>query len=254
MIFHRSLKKRQLQNRIYTIQNMQGENSNDIPKAFLDYYEYLLGASTVERMPVNEHIVQQDLMKAYDTMEWNFLEEMMNALQFPGHFIKLITVCVRSPRRIQVCKNDDERFLSLFKFYWVKSSAEKTFVYCAGIDNGVSEQIQDMTGFKKGRLPFKYLGVPICSKRLSAVDCEHLIDRMSTRIKVWSSRHLSFAARRTLDICKLKIEGGLGIKDAETWNKAALGKHVWAVAQNKENLRVRWVNAVYIKGKNWSDY
>ena len=33
-----------------------------------------------------------------------------------------------------------------------------------------------------------------------------------------------------------------------TWNKAALFKHVWAVAKKKDNLWVQWVHHVYLKG------
>lgn len=50
----------------------------------------------------------------------------------------------------------------------------------------------------RGYLPFKYLGVPICSKRLSIADYECLMDRMMTRIRTWSSKNISFAGRLQL--------------------------------------------------------
>uniref|UniRef100_A0A803L3S2 Reverse transcriptase zinc-binding domain-containing protein n=1 Tax=Chenopodium quinoa TaxID=63459 RepID=A0A803L3S2_CHEQI len=55
-------------------------------------------------------------------------------------------------------------------------------------------------------------------------------------------------------VCRRKKEGGLGVRSIEDWNTAALGKHVWAISQKKENLWVRWINAVYIKNQNWLDY
>lgn len=57
-----------------------------------------------------------------------------------------------------------------------------------------------ITGFVKGNLPFRYMGVPICSKRISAA-AEHLIDNICARTKIWSSGNLgnlSFAARLVL--------------------------------------------------------
>ncbi|XP_074289243.1 uncharacterized protein LOC141614396 [Silene latifolia] len=55
-------------------------------------------------------------------------------------------------------------------------------------------------------------------------------------------------------ICRAKNEGGLGLKCAIQWNKAAVGKLVWWLASKPDLLWVRWVNGVYIKGENWLEY
>jgi hypothetical protein len=44
----------------------------------------------------------------------------------------------------------------------------------------------------------RYLGVPLITKWLSAVDCEVLAARISGRIDSWLVRHLSFASRLQL--------------------------------------------------------
>lgn len=55
-------------------------------------------------------------------------------------------------------------------------------------------------------------------------------------------------------ICQPKARGGLGIKHLALWNNASIGKLVWAVALEKQNLWVRWVHGRYLKGQSWWAY
>ena len=57
------------------------------------------------------------------------------------------------------------------------------------------QRIVNVSGLQRRYLPFRYLGVSICSKRISNSQCEILVEKMATRIKMWSSRHLSYIAR-----------------------------------------------------------
>lgn len=54
--------------------------------------------------------------------------------------------------------------------------------------------------------------------------------------------------------CSPKKSGGLGVRYVVLWNKAALGKQVWNIAQKTDNLWVTWVHSVYIKSKAWDTY
>ncbi|XP_050238425.1 uncharacterized protein LOC126687917 [Mercurialis annua] len=49
------------------------------------------------------------------------------------------------------------------------------------------------------------------------------------------------------DIIKQKKEGGLGIKDIGTWNKAAISKHVWQVMSGCSSLWVKWIHQNKLK-------
>uniref|UniRef100_A0A803PSS2 Uncharacterized protein n=1 Tax=Cannabis sativa TaxID=3483 RepID=A0A803PSS2_CANSA len=55
-----------------------------------------------------------------------------------------------------------------------------------------------MSVFTRHPVPFKYLGIPICAKRISDAECTGLVQKMTARIKVWSSRNISFAGRVVL--------------------------------------------------------
>lgn len=49
-------------------------------------------------------------------------------------------------------------------------------------------------------------------------------------------------------ICEPESQGGLNIQNNLLWNEAPVSKHVWNVASKKDNLWVKWVNGVYLKG------
>lgn len=41
-------------------------------------------------------------------------------------------------------------------------------------------------------------------------------------------------------ICTPKENGGLGFRHLSTWNKAAIGKMVWHIGNQKDELWVKW--------------
>ncbi|GKE07082.1 hypothetical protein Tco_1399100, partial [Tanacetum coccineum] len=52
--------------------------------------------------------------------------------------------------------------------------------------------------FEEGRLPVKYLGVPLVSSRLKVKDCKELVERVQSRIQDWKNKSLSIAGRHQL--------------------------------------------------------
>ncbi|KAL2894836.1 LINE-1 retrotransposable element ORF2 protein [Bienertia sinuspersici] len=321
-----------------------------------------------------------DVKKAYDTVSWGFMNDIMTELGFPEHFIRLIMVCITSPqytlmingvpsplvtpsrglrqgdplspllftlcmeyftrvmkkvsllpgyrfhplcRQLQLnhlCFADDILMFSRGDINTVTMnlaglelfsqstglmiSAAKSEFFCAGVDSNTIQRIKALSGFSLGRLPFTYLGIPMRPKQIHPSDCEKLTDKMCARIKMWSSRNLSYAGRLQLvnsvlmtissywcqifvlprkviqgiigvcraflwhgtyashkmslvawdEVCKPKQEGGLGIRNIHIWNLAAVGKHVWAIANKEDNLWVRWVHTIYIRDQSWAGY
>ncbi|CAL5189874.1 unnamed protein product [Lathyrus oleraceus] len=77
----------------------------------------------------------------------------------------------------------------------LKINPIKCNIYFGVMDEKTSEDIKNATRFKEGKLPFRYLGVPLTSKRLSIHHYDCLIDKIVGRITRWSSRLLSYAGR-----------------------------------------------------------
>lgn len=80
----------------------------------------------------------------------------------------------------------------------LEASPEKTAIYFGSVSEDIQQSIQRFTGFQKGLFPFRYLGIPITSIRISKAECGILVDRIVKRIVCWSSRHLSYVVRVTL--------------------------------------------------------
>ncbi|XP_074288731.1 uncharacterized protein LOC141613887 [Silene latifolia] len=55
-------------------------------------------------------------------------------------------------------------------------------------------------------------------------------------------------------VCCSKSEGGLGVKNAENWNIATVGKLVDWIYKNADRLWVLWIDHVYLKGQDWHTY
>ncbi|XP_062094337.1 uncharacterized protein LOC133800396 [Humulus lupulus] len=55
-------------------------------------------------------------------------------------------------------------------------------------------------------------------------------------------------------VCQSKKASGLGFKNSLIWIIAAIGKHVWAVAEKKDNLWVKWFHHDYLKQEDWWNY
>ena len=69
----------------------------------------------------------------------------------------------------------------------------KSDIFLSGALNAEREQIICILGFIEGELPMKYLGVPLLSSRLKVVYCKGLVDRITSKVRHWTCRTLSYA-------------------------------------------------------------
>lgn len=72
---------------------------------------------------------------------------------------------------------------------------EKSEFYCAGLTEGHAKNLFEMSGFRRGYLPIRYLGVLLITSRLKAHDCRPLMEKIIERVKPWVANSLSYAGR-----------------------------------------------------------
>lgn len=175
----------------------------------------------------------------------------------------------------------------------LKYNPAKCCIFFGGGDQTGRKNLKNLTGFAEGNLPFRYLGIPMSSKRLSAQAYDSLIDKIMGKINLWSSRLLSVTFALTnywmqcLSIPKCVIHkinvacrvllwtgktgnnlkrpvawstfsmpkknGGLNIIDLDIWNTVTLLKLLWNLSDKADSLWERWIHTYYVKNQNIMD-
>lgn len=77
-------------------------------------------------------------------------------------------------------------------------SRTKTSFFTSAVSQEVIDAIAVSTGLSQGSLPIRYLGVPLCTKKLTIANCEPLLQQIKGKITSWSARSLSYAGRLLL--------------------------------------------------------
>lgn len=81
---------------------------------------------------------------------------------------------------------------------WLYISIPKSKIYLGGVDRYTQCLIQQEIWFDIGTMPFRYLRVPLDTKKLFIAYCQPLIENMMIRLKHWSTKLLSYAWRYQL--------------------------------------------------------
>lgn len=77
-------------------------------------------------------------------------------------------------------------------------SMQKTSFFASGLEEDEINMIQVSTGMACGTLPFRYLGVPLNSRKLSLANCEILLQQIKAKFSSWSVKSLPFSGRLLL--------------------------------------------------------
>ena len=96
---------------------------------------------------------------------------------------------------LQITKSTLEKF---HQVAGLKANPDKSQIVCRGCNSQLLQQCLEITGYTEGSLLMKYLGFPITASKLSKLECHILVEKITGRMKQWSTRNLSFAGRAQL--------------------------------------------------------
>lgn len=77
-------------------------------------------------------------------------------------------------------------------------SPQKSCFFPSDLSPEESLAIETQSGIPQGELLIRYLGLPLCTKKLTMVNCEPLLQKIKSKINSWTSKYLSLAGRLQL--------------------------------------------------------
>lgn len=87
------------------------------------------------------------------------------------------------------------------KFSGLRPNLQKSSVYFSGVSDLDKAALFDVLAIPAGVLPVRYLGVPLITTRLHALDCQALIDKILKKVQSWANKMLSYGGRVQLIKC-----------------------------------------------------
>ncbi|KAL2225249.1 UNVERIFIED_CONTAM: Retrovirus-related Pol polyprotein from type-2 retrotransposable element R2DM, partial [Sesamum indicum] len=84
-------------------------------------------------------------------------------------------------------------------------NTSKSSIFTAGIQYEELDGILARTGFARGEMPVRYLGIPLAAQRLTVTNYSPLVDHIADCISKWTGKSLSYAGR--LELIRSVIQG-----------------------------------------------
>lgn len=136
------------------------------------------------------------------------------------------------------------------------TNKDKSQCFLANVDDNTRSHAIAKSGFQLGRLPIKYLGLPLITTKLTSRDCTPLIMNLSSRIDSWVNKSLNHAGR--LQLIKVVLFGIQGYWSSHlSLPKFALKKiqslfvnYLWSGScTSVKQVKVSWHECCYPKSE-----
>ncbi|KAE8679033.1 RNA-binding family protein isoform 2 [Hibiscus syriacus] len=216
-----------------------------------------------------------DLHKAFDSVNWRSIFAILKATGLPMTFIKWIETCYTTAS-YSVSINGS--LSGYFKGAKDLRQGDPLSPFLFVLSMNILSLLLNMAALK-GIFSYQPNEIPwnsVAHKKNLLKRLRDPLDKHQTRLHHWSSKMLSYAGRleliRTLcsrffwkgsdkaasgarvswnKICSLKSEGGIGIKDMKTWNKACMFTLIKQILAGEGSLWVAWLHKYVIKDNDF---
>ncbi|XP_062100450.1 uncharacterized protein LOC133806354 [Humulus lupulus] len=214
-------------------------------------------------------IMKIDLSKAYDTVDWHFVEELLKHLCFPSRFIYWILACLKGTSynllmngRIQGSFKGEkglrqgdpmspllfvlimEYLTRLLAHYsdkkgfgfhplWLSANKSKSQIFFGGVKETIKDQILGLVQMEEGSFPLKIT---------AAID-KSCRDFLWGNNGIRSKLHLPSWEK----VCLPKKLRGIGFREGKKWNMALMANFIWATTTKQDCLWVKWISSIYLK-------
>ncbi|CAL1383523.1 unnamed protein product [Linum trigynum] len=144
----------------------------------------------------------------------------------------------------------------LEKFYLVsglRCNPSKSEIFCAGVNEEVKKTLVNCFGFKEGTLPVMYLGIPLSAGKLKAVDCKALVEKITSRIRGWQPKLLTYARKIQLIVAVLASISQYRMNIIQLPKKvikeveSMCSKFLWSNMEQNKKAKVAWKHAAFPK-------
>ncbi|XP_074579559.1 uncharacterized protein LOC141836051 [Curcuma longa] len=128
-----------------------------------------------------------DLQKVFDSVHWDFLQDVLIALHFPAMDPRALRIAhlVYADNLLLLSRGDTSSVTRLVEclrqfsqMAGLTANVAKSCIYIAGVDSLTRDQLLSITGFQQGEMPFRYLGIPIALWKLRISDYTALLDTL----------------------------------------------------------------------------
>ncbi|GJX11158.1 RNA-directed DNA polymerase, eukaryota, reverse transcriptase zinc-binding domain protein, partial [Tanacetum coccineum] len=96
---------------------------------------------------------------------------------------------------VTILRNALNKFSAMSGLY---PNLSKCTMFCGSLNKDAKREISSIFPFKEGKLPVRYLCVPLITKKISVKECKQLVDKVSQKLNDWKNKSLSYARRAQL--------------------------------------------------------
>ncbi|XP_071713597.1 uncharacterized protein [Rutidosis leptorrhynchoides] len=248
----------------------------------------LIANESIEFLKKNKRkslIFKVDFEKAFDSLNWDFLLEIMEKMGFGAKWLKWILACLKSAS-VSVLVNGSpthefklERgirqgdplspFLFIIVAEGLKVNYNKSLVYGLGVTKIEVENLASRIGCRVGEFPFTYLGLPIGRNMNRVENWNPVVEKFKSKLADWKARSISDVSRGAA-IDKLGVQLGSSFSkkigdgnDTNFWDDAWLQAGVlkticprlYHLESNKTvsvGERIKWVDGSVLLTWSWS--